>query len=55
MKCIQPDSRCQCADCVRELADLLAMFAAPPPAWDAPKTKYQSVAPTPGESQPRLV
>ena len=46
---------CECAECVQALADLLAMFAAPPPAWDGPQTKYRSVAPTPGEYQPRLL
>ena len=54
-RCIQPDSRCQCADCVQALADLVAMFDAPPPAWAGPKDKYRSVAPTPGEYQPRLL
>ena len=54
-RCIQPDSRCECADCVRELAELWAIFDNPPPAWDGPKTKHRSVAPMPGEIQPRLM
>lgn len=55
MMCIQPDSRCQCDVCVQELADLWVLFNSPPPAYDGPKTKHQSVASMPGEYQPRLL